>query len=423
MADLRELFRGIFVRLFTSSNGRAKSEKHLWDVFVSHASEDKESIARPLSRILTQHGLRVWLDEMEMTPGDRLRHKIEHGLRNSAVGTIIVSPVYLDKFWTKYELDSLLSQETIQAKKLLVIWYGVNVELLNARAPGLTERLPINYNGDLNKVVDEILRVMKALGYKVASAQLRFVDAFAPCRISVQSWLANLTQMSTSPPSIAWPPVLHVRALQLNEIAPSVVLAENIPGRVGWHRFRNDEIRDSDLLYVAKASDVAYAQMKLGAARCLALARGLHVYGGFDISARPIFNLLFLIQRHIRGELESAMRVIQENDYKHSEYCEDIRSLVRGSNKTLASFQLSYLRRTVEKPLSYRIFAPRSAVEELMGRHGQGLMGAEIFEEFAVPQLEYRLFLNCSQENFTYDPWLSNWAVSSFKDEQGEHLA
>jgi len=239
----------------------------------------------------------------------------------------------------------------------------------------------------------------------------------------VQSWLANLTQMSTSPPSIAWPPVLHVRALQLNEIAPSVVLAENIPGRVGWHRFRNDEIRDSDLLYVAKASDVAYAQMKLAAARCLALARGLHVYGGFDISARPIFNLLFLIQRHIRGELESAMHVIQENDYKHSEYCEDIRSLVRGSNKTLASFQLSYLRRTVEKPLSYRIFAPRSAVEELMGRHGQGLMGAEIFEEFAVPQLEYRLFLNCSQEKFTYDPWLSNWAVSSFKDEQGAHLA
>src|ERR1700730_13203073 len=33
-----------------------------WDVFISHASEDKESFVRPLARALERTGLRVWYD-------------------------------------------------------------------------------------------------------------------------------------------------------------------------------------------------------------------------------------------------------------------------------------------------------------------------------------------------------------------------
>jgi len=34
-----------------------------WDVFISHASEDKEAIARPLADALQEKGLRVWYDD------------------------------------------------------------------------------------------------------------------------------------------------------------------------------------------------------------------------------------------------------------------------------------------------------------------------------------------------------------------------
>jgi hypothetical protein len=33
-----------------------------WDVFISHASEDKETVARPLAQCLERSGLRVWYD-------------------------------------------------------------------------------------------------------------------------------------------------------------------------------------------------------------------------------------------------------------------------------------------------------------------------------------------------------------------------
>jgi hypothetical protein len=35
----------------------------LWDVFISHAGEDKDDVAPPLSSLLEASGLRIWIDE------------------------------------------------------------------------------------------------------------------------------------------------------------------------------------------------------------------------------------------------------------------------------------------------------------------------------------------------------------------------
>jgi hypothetical protein len=51
-----------------------------YDVFISHASEDKEGIVRPLANALKNEGLRVWYDEFELKIGDSLRRKIDRGL-------------------------------------------------------------------------------------------------------------------------------------------------------------------------------------------------------------------------------------------------------------------------------------------------------------------------------------------------------
>lgn len=37
-----------------------------YDVFISHASEDKDTVARPLAKALSGTGLSVWFDEFEM---------------------------------------------------------------------------------------------------------------------------------------------------------------------------------------------------------------------------------------------------------------------------------------------------------------------------------------------------------------------
>ena len=68
-----------------------------YDVFISHASEDKADVARPLAAHLQKLGLRVWLDEFELTLGDSLRRKIDHGLSKSKYGLVILSPAFFSK--------------------------------------------------------------------------------------------------------------------------------------------------------------------------------------------------------------------------------------------------------------------------------------------------------------------------------------
>lgn len=62
-----------------------------FDVFISHASEDKAEIARPLAESLARAGLRVWLDEFELQLGDSLREKIDQGLSLSRFGVVVLS--------------------------------------------------------------------------------------------------------------------------------------------------------------------------------------------------------------------------------------------------------------------------------------------------------------------------------------------
>ena len=52
-------------------------------VFISHASEDKDEVARPLAEALRENGLTVWYDEFELRIGDSLRMKIDKGIANN----------------------------------------------------------------------------------------------------------------------------------------------------------------------------------------------------------------------------------------------------------------------------------------------------------------------------------------------------
>lgn len=52
-----------------------------YDVFISHASDDKEEVVLPLANFLKEHGLNVWVDVLVLQLGDSLRRNIERGLK------------------------------------------------------------------------------------------------------------------------------------------------------------------------------------------------------------------------------------------------------------------------------------------------------------------------------------------------------
>lgn len=132
----------------------------LRDVFISHASEDKAEIARPLAEALKQRGLSVWFDEYELTLGDRLRRKIEEGLRVSRYGVTVLSDNFFRKKWPQEELDALFALET-ESKKILPVWHRLSATDIARYAPLLADRLAVSTEIGVDAVADAIVRAVK----------------------------------------------------------------------------------------------------------------------------------------------------------------------------------------------------------------------------------------------------------------------
>ncbi|MDE1675283.1 DUF1883 domain-containing protein [Nocardia gipuzkoensis] len=112
-----------------------------WDVFISHASEDKNDIARPLSRALTELGVDVWFDEAELRIGDSLRRKIDQGLVRSAFGVVVFSPAFFAKGWPQYELDGIVTRSVAGEQNLLPIWHNMSGDEVRAQSPSLADKI------------------------------------------------------------------------------------------------------------------------------------------------------------------------------------------------------------------------------------------------------------------------------------------
>jgi len=130
-----------------------------WDVFVSHASEDKITVARPLARMLQHAGLRVWLDESELKLGDSLRAKIDEGLAQSRFGVVILSVAFFAKDWPQRELGALFSRRDA----LLPVWHGLTAADVVARSPLLADIVAVSTSDGLSAAARKIIEVVTAL--------------------------------------------------------------------------------------------------------------------------------------------------------------------------------------------------------------------------------------------------------------------
>ena len=99
-----------------------------WDVFISHATEDKADVAGPLAAALERAGISVWVDKDQIRLGDSLRAIIEHGLAHCRFGVVILSPAFFEKEWTQKELDALFALETTgRKKKILPVIHNMTI--------------------------------------------------------------------------------------------------------------------------------------------------------------------------------------------------------------------------------------------------------------------------------------------------------
>jgi hypothetical protein len=138
------------------------ASRYLRDVFISHASEDKLLVARPLAEALTRRKHTVWFDEHGLTIGDSLTPGIMEGLNNSQFGVLILSLIYFRKEWTTRELEALTERETRTGGKLILpIWHGLEYQDVRHLAPNLADRLAANTSQGIEGVANELSQTMK----------------------------------------------------------------------------------------------------------------------------------------------------------------------------------------------------------------------------------------------------------------------
>lgn len=133
------------------------------DVFISHASEDKDQIVRPLAIALKNAGLSVWYDEFELKIGDSLRQKIDRGLAKSRFGIVVLSKSFIRKGWTNYELDGIITKVVSGEQVLLPIWHNITKQEVVDFSPSIADKLARNTaNFTVEEIADEIAELIKS---------------------------------------------------------------------------------------------------------------------------------------------------------------------------------------------------------------------------------------------------------------------
>ena len=99
-----------------------------YDVFVSHASEDKAGYVDDLISAFREAGIKVWYDDTALEWGKSLRQQIDEGIKRAKYGIVVLSKNFFKKTWTNRELNGILAKEIVTGATPLPIWYDLTYE-------------------------------------------------------------------------------------------------------------------------------------------------------------------------------------------------------------------------------------------------------------------------------------------------------
>jgi hypothetical protein len=114
-----------------------------YDVFLSHSSVDKPWVIQ-LKRDLARYGLKAWLDQDEIRPGDLFAQTLEAALDASRAVVLVISPEAIASDWVKEEYYRALSLSKRGQQLIPVL-------LRKAEVPGfLSGRDRVNFTDEAN---------------------------------------------------------------------------------------------------------------------------------------------------------------------------------------------------------------------------------------------------------------------------------
>jgi hypothetical protein len=149
-----------------------------WDIFISHAKEDKDDFVVPLVRELLRKRprLKIWFDNLELELGDQLLQKIDQGLTGSRFGVVVLSRQFFRKRWTQSELAGLMAREELGKTVILPVWYNISRKDIAGYSPILASRHAVLSSIGLEAVADEIIGSIEKVRPKREMAQSSYAS-------------------------------------------------------------------------------------------------------------------------------------------------------------------------------------------------------------------------------------------------------
>lgn len=163
----------------------------LFDAFICHASEDKDTFVRALAERLIEQHVEVWYDEFSLKVGDSLRRSIDHGLSQSRFGIVVFSPSLFAKGWSQWEMDGLIGrQNSGDTTVILPVWHGVGHGDILEYSPPLADKLAVSSDLGLDEVTRRLVAVIHPQGSTLVIARDYLVQrGLNPPVISDDWWL------------------------------------------------------------------------------------------------------------------------------------------------------------------------------------------------------------------------------------------
>lgn len=130
-----------------------------YDVFISHAFEDKNTFTNALAVELKKKGLKVWYSGSELKLGDSIMLNVNNALNSAKYAVVVISPIYLEKTWAMNELRALFAQEA-DHKRILPILHNISIEEIKKYLPLIADRYAISSTVGQEFIVAKILEVV-----------------------------------------------------------------------------------------------------------------------------------------------------------------------------------------------------------------------------------------------------------------------
>jgi hypothetical protein len=169
-----------------------------FDLFVSHATEDKERFVRPLVKALSDAHLSIWFDEDELRPGDSLIQSVEKGLSRSRFAIVVLSPAFFAKRWPRAELDALASRELATGDSVLLpVWLDVDAEAVREYSPLLADRYAIIGQRGVEYTAGAIVQRVRPGASPIVLAREQLADAGISTPPPSDSWWLDVVESAT----------------------------------------------------------------------------------------------------------------------------------------------------------------------------------------------------------------------------------